>query len=439
MEKILNFLKKFIAILTSLIYGVFKKEETKKDYNQEEQKSVEHDKKKYDKSSKIIVSDEDRGEKSRQSFSDEEEKEEIDEKLNEETIYYAKRDIQRLLFIQKKLIKLENDIKNCNSLDEIYELETEYREAKIHFDKIADIYDKEKLDIPIIKDIKNVIKDTERLIKSNKVLLDDKKYELKNRKEVKEEPKKIVKVGEEENKEIEEEKNDAEKETSVVEETIEKEAKTIVGIEEEHLVHDVIDEDEKIETNEELVEEIETHDVEIDNKVEVNTEAKKQNTKEIISKVATVGIVAEAVNIINENKNNKNLQLIAGIIARARSLASSSNPSMLLQMNPMVAVSSTLFINNEVKRARTLADNRPRKLTLNKVVDAVGLNPALQVRFIMTNSIKEIRKLKNELRKYGDNEEILNALNELDELEMEIMMQLNELQNQNNHREERHR
>ena len=134
-----------------------------------------------------------------------------------------------------------------------------------------------------------------------------------------------------------------------------------------------------------------------------------------------------------------NLDRIQIILAKAHSLATSSNPTILLQLNPNVAVSSALFINNEIRRARSLTGAKVKKLTIDKIISSVGLNKELQVKYTMNNSLKEIRKLKSELRGYGNIEQALNALNELDELEMELIMQLNELQNQNNLQQGMHR
>ena len=107
------------------------------------------------------------------------------------------------------------------------------------------------------------------------------------------------------------------------------------------------------------------------------------------------------------------------------------NITSLLQLNSNSAINSALIVNNEIRKARSLTGKKTKKLKLDKVIKKVGNDPKNQVKAIVNNSLSEIRKLKSELKQYGMSEEVLNALNELEQLELEIIMQANELENVN--------
>ena len=423
MDKIILYIKKFFAMLISIIYGVFKKDKNIETSTKAIEKPSDESSKREKIIHQRIIQEDEKSEKSRDTFTKE-------EKQNKDIIYYAKRDIQRLLFIQKKLTQLENDIKKCTDLEEVYELEKEYQKAKVHFEKIVNYYEKIDLNVAIIKDIKNIIKDTDKLVKKNETQIKDKVYEIK--KESKEEQEKIEEFEEEIDKKI-----GVQEEIKIpIEHEIEEEKQ----LEEKEIGEEELTKEENIEEKTEKQEEkVELENINIlDEKIiEKEVEAKKEN--KIREMVVDASILSSTVNRIREQQNNTNVAAISAILAKAHALAANSNPNILLQLNTAVAVASTLYINNEIKRAKSLTGERVKKLTQNKVIEAVGINPKLQVRYIMTNSLTEIRRLKNELKKYGNAEEVLNALNELNELEMEILMQMNELQMQNNMQQGMHR
>lgn len=426
MSKIWLYIKKFFAMIASIIFGAFKNrvdyKEEKREANSKEDKITK---------SRDIVSrtsyDESPGEKSRDSYG----KKKDD---NDEIIYNAKRDIQKLLFIQKNITKLESEINKCEDLDEMYLLKEEWKKAKFHFNKIADQYKKVNLDERIITDIKSIIKDTDKMIVSQEKTIDNKIFKLKQDKEDKKEDL--------EDKSKEQIKQGISKETKKKETIVEKkkepedkqkETKNAEELEKEDSKEIVID-DEVIESIEEKIEIKELEEIISDDKT-----VKKDDDAKVRKIPVDINRIEKKQDRLTQNRDNRALVAVAAILAQARSIAASMNLSALLQLNSTIAISSTLHINNEVRRARKEAGARVRDLNLEKVVSAVGMNPFLQVRYIVANSLKEIRKLRGELRQYGNIPEVVNALNELSELEMEILMQMNELQMQNQQQQNRHR
>lgn len=421
MKKIWIFIKKIFAIIISIIYGVFKKDNSNLKSVETKDDIVKSNGLKGKNKSSMIIQEDDESTKSRSSYSSDKKNEE------DKVIYYAKRDIQKLVFIQKNIKKIEIAISKCDNLEEMYELQSQLKDAKMHFEKIASYYEKIVIEYPIVKDIKIVIDDTSKMINQQEKIIDNKIFDLKK-------------------KELEEEKED-----NLEEEIIDLNEATLVdniNIKKDlddrlkNGIDDKLTNEEKqsfkqddsfIEKdNNELLSEIEITNVcdvlsfDEDKNIEVKQDSKIRNM------VIDTSILKTSIDMIKSQRDAKTISEISAIIARAHAVAASSNISMLLQLNPTMAVSTSLYINNEMRRSRSLTGTKVKRLGLNKVIEVVGNNPVLQVRHIMANSLKEIRKLKNELRKYGNIPEVINALNELNELEMELLMQLNELQLQNN-------
>lgn len=434
MKKIWLFIKKIFAILISILYGVFKKDNSSLNSVKTKDDVDESNSVKAKNKSSMIIQEDDESTKSRSSYSSDKKKEE------DNVIFYAKRDIQKLVFIQKNIKKIEYSISKCDNLLEIYELQNQLKDAKRHFEKIASYYEKIVIEYPIVKDIKVVIDDTSKMINQQEKIIDNKIFDLKK-------------------KEVEEEKEEKEeKEDNIEEEIVDLNEVTLVDdINVKNTLDDKLKNgvDDKL-TNEEkksfrqeessikkdgneLFGEIEITNVDdVLSTIEDNT-IEVKNDSNIRNIVIDTSILKASIDMIKMQKDARTLSEISAIIARAHAVAASSNISMLLQLNPTMAVSTSLYINNEMRRSRSLIGTRVKRLGLNKVIDVVGNNPLLQVRHIMANSLKEIRKLKNELRKYGNISEVISALNELNELEMELLMQLNELQLQNNRQNDRHR
>lgn len=424
MNKLWLYIKKFFAILASIIYGAFKdRVDYKEDSKQVSPEELERVTKTKDKAIRNF-NDDDPGEKSRAVFDKQQDKEEI--------IYNAKRDIQKLVFIQKNIIKIEEEISKCEDIEELYSLKEEWKKAKYHFDKIAKQYERIDIDNKVIKDIKNTIKDTNKMIVSQEKTIDNKIFKLKQEQKIEEEhvieevvEKKIV-GKKEEKKEVKDKKEQDKEETS---------KETIVEEEKEEYSKETIVEENQLE---EVEKEIEIKEIEEIIPNEDLTIKKDENSKVREMPIAYSSFKKNKDDL-NQNKSNRNLVAVAMILAQARAIASSTNITALLQLNPTIAVSSTLHVNNEVRRTRKQVGARVKDLNLEKVVNTVGLNPELQARYIVANSLKEIRKLRGELRQFGNTPEVVNALNELDELEMELLLQINELQMQNQNQHDRHR
>ncbi len=426
MNKLWLYIKKFFAILASIIYGAFKdRVDYKEDSKQVSPEELERVTKSKDKDKAIrSFHDDDPSEKSRAVFDKQQDEEEI--------IYNAKRDIQKLVFIQKNIIKLEEEIGKCEDIEELYSLKDEWKKAKYHFDKIAKEYEKVDFDNKLIKDIKNTIKDTDKMIVSQEKTIDKKIFKLKQEKEEEIDEKKEKDIEKKNVGNIEEKKKEKPevKKGNEKPEVIKKEE-----TEQKEYDKEILDEEDQ---KEEIEEKIEIKDVEeiIQND---NLTVKKEEKANIRKTVVDYKNVRKKEDDLNQDRSNRNIAAVAVILAQARAIASSTNITALLQLNPTIAISSTLHVNNEVRRARKQAGARVKDLNLEKVVNAVGLNPQLQARYIVANSLKEIRKLRGELRQCGNTPEVVNALNELDELEMELLLQINELQMQNQNQQQRHR
>ena len=409
MSKILMYIKKLFAMIASIFYGVFKPEKKIHDDNIETKEEQYSTKKKRIEKDRIIREDDESSKKRQEHLI---EKEQVAD-------YYVKRDIQRLIFIQKNVIDLEYKINKCNDIEEIYSLKKELERAKYHFNKIVNQYSEVKETTPLIKEVKNLIKESNELIKTEEKIVNKKIYNLENQ-DRKEEITEIVEKDFTEEEKLKDSTETVEKEKKKEEKS--KKSTNLVGKEIQKKK-----EKPKKEKNIKIEEKAVAAIAGIATIKEV-TEIPKNVEKEKDAVIRTYKVPKEKG---KEDKNNINLKRIKEILLAARSVATKSNPSMLLQMNPVVAVSTSMHINNEIRRARSLTGNKVKKLKLDKIILNAGTNPKNQVKLIMTNSLSEIRKLKEELKKYGTNQEVIDALTELTELELEVLMQLNELQLQN--------
>ena len=424
MGKLFIYIKKFFAIILSLIFSVFR-DDKKIDKEKVTKEETTSNKSKKVKSIGRIRDDEE----SKKSISNKNKV--VEEK---DILYNAKIDIQKLMIIQKNIINLEYQINITNNLDDLYILQKELQKEKDKLESIAVFYDKVSIDLKIVKDIKLMVSDSRKLIKEEEKNLDKKIYKEKNKKEEVNEQKQEV---QKEKKSIEEKQKEIKLEHEVKELDI-KETRKKEDQQEKNIVKMPILELITIKEITELIPEIklqkeneskEKEEQKTKNSVKVEKKDKKiiNKTKQVVSKEN----INNNINKIKKNNKSKRLAMISLILAKATSLIRNANPNSLLMLNQEVAVKTTLNINNEIRKARSINNKKVKKLKLDKVIKKVGNNPRNMIKAIISNSLSEIRKLKAELKQYDMCPELLEALNSINEIELELIQQIQELESIN--------
>lgn len=421
MGKLFMYIKKFFAIIFSLIFSIFR-DDKKIDKEKDTKEEKTSNKLKKAKSIGRIRDDEE----NKKSISNKNKL--VDEK---DILYNAKIDIQKLMTIQKNIINLEYQINTTNNLEDLYILQKELQKEKDKLESIAVFYDKVSIDLKVVKDIKLIVSDSRKLIKDEEKNLDKKIYKEKNKKEEqKQEVQKEKKSIEEKQKEIKVEHEVKEKDIKETRKKEDQQEKNIVKMPILELI-----------TIKEITELIPEIKLQKENESKEKEEQKTKNSvkvekkdKKIINKTKQV-VSKENINVnINKIKNNnksKRIAMISLILAKATSLIRNANPNSLLMLNQEVAVKTTLNINNEIRKARSLNNKKVKKLKLDKVIKKVGNNPRNMIKAIISNSLSELRKLKAELKQYDMCPELLEALNSINEIELELIQQIQELENIN--------
>ena len=431
MKKLSVSIKKFFAIIISFIFGFFHKS-VDKDVEEKNEKNTYTDnirsKKKYKENR--LFSDDDSNSKNISSI-----------KNNEaEILYFAKKDIQKLMVIQDYIMKLEYEIENCNDLEILEYYKNQLEKEKNNLKKITTYYEKTDLNNNIIIDIKTIEKNCTDSIKKSEKEIDKKIYKLNKEKENTKESTETVEKkpgnnsSDEKKQELEQqkEKNNTQEEKDILKKIV------IIDI--------VISKEQKVEISQKLNK--------YSNKEIINKEEKKyllnnENKKTVknIEKTSKSSLLIEEkpkkykVNKTNLEKNVTKLKLkrkvanvavIAVILAQAKAIVGRANINQLINLNSSLVVNTLLTVNNQIRRSRSLLGRKIKKLKLEKVIRKVGPNPIIQVRAIISNSLSELRKLKAELMTFGMKPEVIEALNTINELEFELLSQVNELESQNN-------
>lgn len=431
MKKLSVSIKKIFAIIISFIFGLFHKS-VDKDVEEKNEKNTHTDnirsKKKYKENR--LFSDDDSNSKNISST-----------KNNEaEILYFAKKDIQKLMVIQDYIMKLEYEIENCNDLEILEYYKNQLEKEKNNLKKITTYYEKTDLNNNIIIDIKTIDKNCTDSIKTSEKEIDKKIYKLNKEKENTKESTETVekKPGDnsldEKKQELDQqkEKNSTQEEKDILKKIV------IIDI--------VISKEQKVEISRKL-------NISSDKKI-INKEEKKyllnnENRKTVknIEKTSKSSLCIEErpkkykVNKTNLEKNVTKLKLkrkvanvavIAVILAQAKAIVGRANINQLINLNSSLVVNTLLTVNNQIRRSRSLLGRKVKKLKLEKVIRKVGPNPIIQVRAIIGNSLSELRKLKAELMTFGMVPEVIEALNTINELEFELLSQVNELESQNN-------
>ena len=431
MKKLSVSIKKFFAIIISFIFGLFHKS-VDKDVEEKNEKNTHTDnirsKKKY-KENRLFSDD---GSNSKNISST---------KNNEaEILYFAKKDIQKLMVIQDYIMKLEYEIENCNDLEILEYYKNQLEKEKNNLKKITTYYEKTDLNNNIIIDIKTIEKNCTDSIKKSEKEIDKKIYKLNKEKENTKESTETVEKkpgnnsSDEKKQELEQqkEKNNTQEEKDILKKIV------IIDI--------VISKEQKVEISQKLNK--------YSNKEIINKEEKKyllnnENKKTVknIEKTSKSSLLIEEkpkkykVNKTNLEKNVTKLKLkrkvanvavIAVILAQAKAIVGRANINQLINLNSSLVVNTLLTVNNQIRRSRSLLGRKIKKLKLEKVIRKVGPNPIIQVRAIIGNSLSELRKLKAELMTFGMVPEVIEALNTINELEFELLSQVNELESQNN-------
>lgn len=431
MKKLSVSIKKFFAIIISFIFGLFHKS-VDKDVEEKNEKNTHTDnirsKKKYKENR--LFSDDDSNSKNISST-----------KNNEaEILYFAKKDIQKLMVIQDYIMKLEYEIEVCNDLEILEYYKNQLEKEKNNLKKITSYYEKTDLNNNIIIDIKIIDKNCTDSIEKSEKEIDKKIYKLKKEKEnTKESTETVEKTlgdnsSDEKKQELkeQEEKKDTQEEKDILKKIV------IIDI--------VISKEQKVEISRKLNilsdkkiinKEEKKHSLNIENKkLEKSIEKTSKNSVHIEEKPRKYKVnktnLEKNVTKLKLKRKVANVAVIAAILAQAKAIVGRANINQLINLNSSLVVNTLLTVNNQIRRSRSLLGRKVKKLKLEKVIRKVGPNPIIQVRAIIGNSLSELRKLKAELMTFGMVPEVIEALNTINELEFELLSQVNELESQNN-------
>lgn len=440
MKKILFSIKKFFAIIISFIFGLFHKSVDKNIEEKDTHTDNIRSKKKY-KENRLFSEDDSN---SKTMFSP---------KGNEtEILYFAKRDIQKLMVIQDYIMKLEYEIEICNDLEILEYYKNQLEQEKNNLKNITKYYEKTNLNNNIILDIKSIDKTCKDSIKKSEKGLDKKIYKLEKEEKSPKESTEMVEKQFDDNKEEEQKLED-----KVQKENLKEDAKKANNNIEKKILEEIVIIDTILKETIEKKQEKQVSkkkDTPSDNKV---TEEKFENkiSPEIENKKIVKNIEKTSKNSLHiEEKPKKyklnktnleknvtklklkrkvaNVAVIATILAQAKAIVGRANINQLINLNSSLVVNTLLTVNNQIRRSRSLLGRKVKKLKLEKVIRKVGTNPIIQVRAIIGNSLSELRKLKAELMTFGMEPEVIEALNTINELEFELLSQVNELESQNN-------
>lgn len=440
MKKILFSIKKFFAIIISFIFGLFHKSVDKNIEEKDTHTDNIRSKKKY-KENRLFSEDDSN---SKTMFSP---------KGNEtEILYFAKRDIQKLMVIQDYIMKLEYEIEICNDLEILEYYKNQLEQEKNNLKNITKYYEKTNLNNNIILDIKSIDKTCTDSIKKSEKGLDKKIYKLEKEEKSPKESTEMVEKQFDDNKEEEQKLED-----KVQKENLKEDAKKANNNIEKKILEEIVIIDTILKETIEKKQEKQVSkkkDTPSDNKV---TEEKFENkiSPEIENKKIVKNIEKTSKNSLHiEEKPKKyklnktnleknvtklklkrkvaNVAVIATILAQAKAIVGRANINQLINLNSSLVVNTLLTVNNQIRRSRSLLGRKVKKLKLEKVIRKVGTNPIIQVRAIIGNSLSELRKLKAELMTFGMEPEVIEALNTINELEFELLSQVNELESQNN-------
>ena len=357
-----------------------------------------------------------------------------------EILYFAKKDIQKLMVIQDYIMKLEYEIEICNDLEILEYYKNQLEKEKNNLKKITSYYEKTDLNNNIIIDIKTIDKNCTDSIEKSENEIDKKIYKLKKEKEdTKESTETVEKTlgdnsSDETKQELEEqeEKKDTQEEKDILKKIV------IIDI--------VISKEQKVEISRKLNilsdkkiinKEEKKHSLNIENKkLEKSIEKTSKNSVHIEEKPRKYKVnktnLEKNVTKIKLKRKVANVAVIAAILAQAKAIVERANINQLINLNSSLVVNTLLTVTNQIRRSRSLLGRKVKKLKLEKVIRKVGPNPTIQVRAIIGNSLSELRKLRAELIALGMKPEVIEALNAINELEFELLSQVNELENQNN-------
>ena len=226
MKNITNSIKKFFAIIVSFIFGIFHKS-VDKNIEEQNKKGMHIDniksKKKY-KESRLFSEDDSN---SKTMFSP---------KSNEtEILYFAKKDIQKLMVIQDYIMKLEYEIENCNDLEILEYYKNQLEQEKNNLKNITKYYEKTNLNNKIILDIKSIDKTCTDSIKKSEKGLDKKIYKLEKEEKSPKESTEIVEKQFDDNKEEEQKLED-----KVQKENLKKDAKKANNNTEKKILEEIV-------------------------------------------------------------------------------------------------------------------------------------------------------------------------------------------------------
>lgn len=136
--------------------------------------------------------------------------------------------------------------------------------------------------------------------------------------------------------------------------------------------------------------------------------------------------IKSIVKNININKQKENIKKITSNTLGALVLMKSITP--LVMMNNK-GIKDILILNNLVRKSRNIVGKKKlNKLTYEEVISRVlSSNIKTHINFILTDTMSQINSLKEELKGYGDNEEIQQLLAQLDEIELELLEKMSQV------------
>ena len=137
---------------------------------------------------------------------------------------------------------------------------------------------------------------------------------------------------------------------------------------------------------------------------------------------------------ITISKQKKVGKKISSNIMTAMLVFATLSPVIHHNSNHTKKVATALLINNKLRQSNNLLSNKKkRNLKYKTVISKTKTEDvSVNVDYILSDALEQIRQLRSMLLQFGMNNEIVNLLNQLDELEAEMLEKMNYMNTKGN-------
>lgn len=446
LKKIKNGIKIFLGLLITFILSLFFKEKRITDKNRNNVFNT-NEETKNNKLNKNGITVDNRDESSKS----------LDISLNNNERKYSKssikKDLQQLFYIIKNLEKLEEKIKNASDIEELEDIKKEIKQEESTLDSISNRYDKNLFNNEEFIEIGQLRKKCKKEIEKDLEKVDNKVYSI--RQDKKNEDRNQIFEKEKINKEIpgvnflinptiKYKKLKLEKNTNnVTAKHIVKENKRgenkLNTVKIDSLILDTI-------IIKKTIDLFEDKDLGINKLKEEKKETINNNKKQEEIKIHQKDLNKYKLRIdsLKNNLNNfkirdtsNNLSNVLGMLKNTSVLINKFNPLVILNKSRLIATS--LIINNKIRQVRKINNKNVKYLKYESVVRKVKSKSDynLQLKYIMDNTLIQIRLLKKELNNlYKLDDSLLDLIYQLNEMELELNEKIEQISILNNSKDD---